>query len=298
MRTIADKNKGMTIEMGQSLVEYDIDRIYHLPKRYKNIWYYLDGANYRNRPLRSTLLKTLRNLLKEDNAPLPWHGMYCRAMSNEYLTEEIRKKSTWEVSNHHLNLLCAMRLLRKLKQFEIDQMLEVNKGLLAEHPTWHPINVFAVQEYNDDLLEMIDGRCAQLMKAHVTSGNVSSDKLLLRGCEDLAAETYWSNNVASANRRKVEYGKLINRMKDICEFNGGYCYKEDIDANMPEISKGEINLLFKIYGDQIWSEPEYAIFYYKAPNKKERKRFKIPNPEPGKPNRWIFYPKDEERKEA
>lgn len=287
-----DKNKGMTIEMGQSLVAYDIQRIYHLPKKYENIWYYLDGANYRNKPLRCTLLKILRSLLEEDKGPMPWHGMYCRAMSNEYLTKEVRAKTTMEVSNHHLNLLCAMRLLRKLKQGEIDKMLEMNKALLAENPTWHPINVFAVEEYTDKHFEMVDGRCAMLRKAHVTSGNISSDKLLIRGCDELAKETYWSNNRSSAERRKGEYQFLKGRIRDICKNYGGYCYKDDIyDNTAVELSKGEVDKLFQIYGDEIWSDPEYAEFWYKSPNKKERERFKITDPK--KQKAWIFYPKDE-----
>lgn len=289
MRAIGKKST----ESAKDLIQYNIETLYHIPNRYENLLYYI--GTKRNKPFRTTLLKILRNC-KDRDLILIWHNMYVCAMSNEYLTEEVRDKTTKEVSNHHFNLLCAMRLLRKLTQTE-QRQLKINERLKEKYPKRHPINVFSVQRYTPELLDEIESRCKMLRKAHVTSGNISSDKLLLRGCEDLAAETYWSNSKESAERRKKEYAFLLGRMWDICKMKGGYCRKEDIYNNTAaDLSKSEVDILFKIYGDEIWSEPEYAKYYYKSPNKKERERFEIVEPKLEK--KWIFYPNLSKRRES
>lgn len=280
-------------ESAKELIQYNKEVLYHIPAQYKNLLYYIDPKqNKRNIPLRTTLFKILGNCKKRDLI-LVWHNMYVCAMSNDYLTEEVRGKTTKEVSNHHFNLLCAMRLLRKLTQTEQHQ-LKINERLKEKYPNQHPINVFSVQRYTPDLLDLIEERCWRLRKAHVTSGNISSDKLILRGCEDLAAETYWSNSKESAERRAKEYELITDRMEKVIDIQG-YLRKEDLYSNTPELEDKEIDKIFQIYSDEIWSEPEYAKFNYKSPNKAERERFNITEPEYLK--KWIFYPNLTKRKE-
>ena len=115
----------LTIESGQAIAEENLERIYHLPKRYTNLDEYLSGS------LRETLLSVL-NYIKDKRLIIENHK-YLFFLDTTRLTTKVRKKTGGRAtSNRHINLLCALGLLGKEPQNEYrDQLIEINKIFLV-----------------------------------------------------------------------------------------------------------------------------------------------------------------------
>lgn len=287
----SDERKGtMTTETAKELIQFDIQTIYHLPSGYDTLEEYIKPGGRYSQYLRKTLLDILQ-YCNHLEAIAIWKHMYVFALSNKYLTEEVRKRTTWSTSNRHFNLLCAMKLLHKMKQPKDDMIwININKQeFMKDNPNWHAINVFALHRYTEEYLEEVEDRCKRLKKAHITTGKIFCDKLLLRGCEDIATEVYWSNERETAKKRSKEYEVLLDRMENLIEVQK-YFTKEDLYNNTPELSNYEIDRLFKIWDDEIYSEP-YAKYRFKRPNKKERAECGITEENKDK---WIFLPRKKE----
>ena len=156
----------LTVESAHEIAEYNINRIYHLPKkRYEAIHYFLDRGT-----LRRTLLNIL-NYIKDKQIIIDKHR-YNFILDTDSLTHKVRRKASGRVtSNSHFNLLCCMGLLNKVYQnYERDIVLEANRRFIEETGSAIPINVFSFRRYTEEELDRIEERSQRLMQAGVTIG--------------------------------------------------------------------------------------------------------------------------------
>ena len=271
----------LTIESAHEIVEYNIYRIYHLPKkRYEAIHYFLDRGT-----LRRTLLNIL-NYIKDKQIIIDKHR-YNFILDTDSLTHKVRRKASGRVtSNSHFNLLCCMGLLNKVYQnYERDIVLEANRRFIEETGSAIPINVFSFRRYTEEELDRIEHRSQRLMQAGVTIGNVTYNYLCINGCKDIANEVYFSNNRAAPKKKRREFETVLPVIKELVE-QRGYATREEIQTHVTEITGAELVIVLRTFKAEILKE-----YDYRPPKKKEMEKWRLPN-------RKYIYTKRETEEDA
>lgn len=252
----------LTIESGQAIAEENLERIYHLPKRYTNLDEYLSGS------LRETLLSVL-NYIKDKRLIIENHK-YLFFLDTTRLTTKVRKKTGGRAtSNRHINLLCALGLLGKEPQNEYrDQLIEINKIFLSKHPSAkRPINVFIVRRYTDEYLEKCEERARRLNSQHIRTGNMCSNILIVHGLEDIAEEVYQNNKLAPGVK-KEDYQKLLGHMKAVVE-RQGYITKQQIFEAM------DWSMKYLEQVRRIFKQDLAKVFKYYSPTNQQMKEYNL-----------------------
>lgn len=249
-----------TAEAGRQILKDNRSVLYHLPRRYNNLHEILVGD------LRADLFKILTYLSKID--PIIYKQKYVYFLPNSILTDKIRKKTTGSVSNRRLNYLCCIGLIRKVRQTAED-MIGINMEFLLENPHIKtPMSVVTVYRYTDSQLEKMNDRAGKLLDAKVTVGNLSHDRLMAAGLQDLADEVYYLNRDEVFYRRQQEIATMFNTLDQIIA-EKGYASKRDLYRSLP-YPEAEIDKLLKIFKNQF--QERYS---YKRPNSEERDKWDI-----------------------
>lgn len=271
----------LTIESAHEIVEYNIQRIYHLPqKRYEAIHYFLDRGT-----LRRTLLNIL-NYIKDKQIIIDKHR-YNFILDTDSLTHKVRKKASGRVtSNSHFNLLCCMGLLNKVYQnYERDIVLEANRRFIEETGSAIPINVFSFRRYTEEELDRIEKRSQRLMQAGVTIGKVTYNYLCINGCKDIADEVYFLNNRAAPRKKRREFDTVLPVIKELVE-QKRYATREEIQMHVTEITGSELSIVLRTFKAEILKE-----YDYRPPKKKEMEKWRLLN-------RKYIYTKRETEEDA
>lgn len=257
----------LTIESAHEIVEYNINRIYHLPKkRYEAIHHFLGRGT-----LRRTLLNIL-NYIKDKQIIIDKHR-YNFILDTDSLTHKVRRKASGRVtSNSHFNLLCCMGLLNKVYQnYERDIVLEANRRFIEGTGNAIPINVFSFRRYTEQELDRIEQRSQRLMRAGVTIGKVTYNYLCINGCKDIADEVFFSNNRAAPGRKRREFEIVLPVIKELVE-QRGYATRTEIQSHVSEISADELASVLRTFKAEILKE-----YDYRPPKKKEMEKWRLPN---------------------
>lgn len=252
-------------ENAKQIIEDNIYLIYHIPKRYKAINYYLSGS------LRHTLLSIFNFCKKLD--VIIYKNHYCYFLDTKTLTLKVRKRlSSNDVSNRHINLLSALGFLEKIKQNN-KQLTEINKDFLKETKSQRGISFFAIVDLKKRL-EEIEERAKIFRLNKVTSGNISYAKLATFDLK-LADKIYFANSRQVPGIKAEEYQELKELLILLID-EKGYCTKEELYDNLiyPDT---EINKLLKIYKKDITDS-----FSYKPPSKTDKQRFNLQSA------KWIY----------
>ena len=249
-----------TAEAGRQILKDNRSVLYHLPRRYNNLHEILVGD------LRADLFKILTYLSKID--PIIYKQKYVYFLPNSILTDKIRKKTTGSVSNRRLNYLCCIGLIRKVRQTAED-MIGINMEFLLENPHIKtPMSVVTIYRYTDSQLEKMNDRAGKLLDAKVTVGNLSHDRLMAAGLQDLADEVYYLNRDEVFYRRQQEIATMFNTLDQIIA-EKGYASKRDLYRSLP-YPEAEIDKLLKIFKNQF--QERYS---YKRHNSEERDKWDI-----------------------
>ena len=265
----------MKTETGQSIIKFNLQRMYHLPKAYEYIRFFIEEPD-----LRKTFFAVL-NYIKDKQIIIYKHK-YVFFLDNLRLSYQVRKSSGTGTSNRHINFLCAMGLLTKQYQNSTDSklMIEINKIFLSNNADRSmPMNVFYIRKYTDEELRRINYRCKFLSEAGITRGNISYNQLVLNGLKEIADEVYIYNRKSAPDRKYQEARELV-RVIDMLIDTNGYATKSQIKGNMV-VSDAEIDRLFRIFKQQL-----KELFYYKRPTNYQKDIFQL------KDNRWIFTRKE------
>lgn len=267
----------LTVESAHEIVEYNINRIYHLPKkRYEAIHHFLDRGT-----LRRTLLNIL-NFIKDKQIIIDKHR-YNFILDTDSLTHKVRRKSSGRVtSNSHFNLLCCMGLLNKVYQsYERDIILEANRQFIEGTGNAIPINVFSFRRYTEQELDRIEERSQRLMQAGVTIGNVTYNYLCINGCKDIANEVYFSNNPAAPRKKRREFEIVLPVIEALVE-QKGYTNREEIQGSIKDIPAEEVDSILRIFRNEIKEQ-----FEYRRPRQKEIERWGLKN------KKYIYVKREE-----
>ena len=268
----------LTVESAHEIVEYNINRIYHLPKkRYEAIHYFLDRGT-----LRKTLLNIL-NYIKDKQIIIDKHR-YNFILDTDSLTHKVRRKASGRVtSNSHFNLLCCMGLLNKVYQnYERDIVLEANRQFIEGTGNAIPINVFSFRRYTEQELERIEQRSQRLMQAGVTIGNVTYNYLCINGCNDIANEVYFSNNPAAPGKKRREFEEVLPVIEELIN-QKGYTTREEIQRNVTQIPVDELDSVLRTFKAEIQNR-----YDYRPPKKKDIEKWRLPN------RKYIYTKKETE----
>lgn len=244
------------------IVEYNLNVLYHLPKKYKNL----------ERVLRD-VLKDLRVILRfcKRVEPILFKQKYIWYLDNGRLTG-LRGTSTFPVSNRHFNFLCCIGAIRKIKQVE-GYMTEVSSQILSSKAqngrTGERLpNNFTVYRYTPKQLEQMEKRASELLQHKITAGNISKDKLVAAGCTTLAKEVFWSNKDSSYEKKEAEFTMLLGHIEALIN-NKGYTMKTEICHNL-KWSRDKLDKLLTVFKEK-WLQ----LYVYKSPNKAEKKLYDL-----------------------
>ena len=130
------------------------------------------------------------------------------------------------------------------------------------------MSVVTVYRYTDSQLEKMNDRAGKLLDAKVTVGNLSHDRLMAAGLQDLADEVYYLNRDEVFYRRQQEIATMFNTLDQIIA-EKGYASKRDLYRSLP-YPEAEIDKLLKIFKNQF--QERYS---YKRPNSEERDKWDI-----------------------
>lgn len=263
-----DKRAVRTPDGAREIIDYNLNVIYHLPKKYTN----LDRA----------LTNVRRDLLKlfqfcKKNEPIVWKQKYVWFIDNDRLTEIVRKRTTYSTSNKHFNFLCCLGAIHKLQQTE-SSMTGVNMTFLLnerENGKIRPINTFTVYKYTEKKLEEMEQRAAELLGHKITPGNISNDKLKASGCENQAKEVYYANSSKSIENKTQQFQEVLEQMQKLCD-EKGYTYKKELCSSL-DWKRDKLDKFLNIFKDT-WQQ----LYQYKAPNKQDKEHYNI------KSQAWII----------
>lgn len=252
-----------TSDGAKEIIEYNINVIYHLPKKY----IHLDRAL---KDVRRDLLKLL-NFCK-NNEPIIWKQKYTWFIDNKRLTEIVRERTTKPTSSRHFNFLCCLGAINKLKQNEND-MTGVNMTFLLnerENGKRRPINTFTVCKYTEKKLEKMEQRAAELLHHKITPGNISNDKLKASGCLDLAKEVFYANSDKSIKKKEKEFQEVLKLLQQLCD-EKGYTNKQELCSSL-DWKRDKIDKYLNIFKNT-WQQ----LYQYKAPTNKEIEQYNLKN---------------------
>lgn len=255
-----DKRAIRTATGARAIIEANIQKIYHLPKKYKNLERAMTGV-------REDLLDIF-NYIKKIDAVI-WKQKYTWYLDNKTLTEKIRKKTTYATTNRHFNYLCCIGLINKIPQ-RGENMLHINMEFMLETGSSIPMNVISVHLYTENELERLDHRAAELLQHGITPGNISKDKLMASGCEALAKEVYYANSENSLKKKEKDLVKVLECIENACD-SQGYTTKAEICSSIG-MSKDQLDVIFRVFKKQLQQK-----YTYKAPGKQEKEKYGLEN---------------------
>lgn len=270
-------------EEARKILNYNRKRLYKIPKKYAELQEVLTP------PLYEFLLDIISFWLKVDCISYGSHDMVY-FLGTQKATYKVRKKTTKGVTNRYINYLSAIGLLKKIEQvivyddkrrfFRKNVISKVNINLLKYDTNYskQPLNTFELTKYTTHLLDICNQRAKRLLKANITTGNISYNQLAINGLEDIAKEIYLQSRDLSVEKKEKEYNILIQCM-DFFIQKQGYTTKQEIYKNCP-FPQNEIDKIFKIFKNDI-----LAKYTYKPPNKEEKKEYGLTG------DKWIIIKK-------
>lgn len=276
-----DTIKHTYIESAQSIVKENINRIYKLPKKYKNLHEVLEDYELLQ------LLRKIFNFIK-DKKIIIYKRKYCFFLDNNKLTG-LRKKTSTGVTNRYTNYLCAIGFIKKVPQYIEDagyrnylRMSKINREIYKQNKDKHKnrraINTYAFKEYTNEYLAEINARAGELIKNGVTPHNISFNLLCAKGLEDIAHEVYPTMHENVYAKKERELKKLLTCIDNLCEVYG-YTTKDELSM-MLDMPRTDIDKLFRIFKDTINER-----YLYKAPNRIEKDTFDLQT------GTWIVVPR-------
>lgn len=266
------------IERAQEIIKANIQRVYKLPKKYKNLHTVLEDYEL------ITLLRKILNFIKDKDIII-YRRKYCFFMDNNKITG-LRKKTSKGVSNRYTNYLCAIGFIKKVPQYvenagyrDFLRMTRINRTIYKQDKSRRAINTYTFEEYTKEYLTEIDKRAGILLENGVTPHNISFNLLCAKGLEDIAHEVYPTMHDNAFKKKERECKRLLSCIEDKCISNG-YTTKQEL-TNALQITREELDKLFRIFKDTI--KESYS---YKAPNRIEKDTFDL------KTETWIIIPKN------
>lgn len=262
------------------IIEYNKSIIYHIPKAYTHLGYYLNKGT-----LKKTLLKILSQIKKFNTVIIIEHK-YCFFLDTNSLTHKVRKRSGRGTSNRHINLLCAIGLLHK----EDPEKLQINANIMKDNPNMTmPVSLYSFRRYTDQELQKCDERAEGLMQAGVTIGNISQTVLATHPqTEGIAREVFPRNSSTAPQRKFREYDSLVKVIENLIDHQG-YAYKSQVAYRMHgsvevTVNKmAEVERLFKIFRSDLSEK-----YYYKRPTKQQIEKWGLTN------QKYIYTRKNED----
>ena len=268
-----DKRAIRTPDGARDIIEYNIEKLYHLPRKYCC----LDRAL---QDVRQDLLKLLRFCKGHD--PVIWQQKYVWFIDNTRFTAGVRKRTTAATSNRHFNFLCCLGAITKLKQ-TADSMTVVNMTFLLneyENGKCRPINTFTVYKYTEKQLEKMERRASELLDHRITPGNISHDKMVANGCSELAKEVFYANSDRSIQKKKELFQEVMQQLEKLCD-EKGYTNKMELCSKL-KWGRKKLDDILSIFRDD-WQQ----VYQYKAPNKLEREQYSL------KSKKWIIMKRED-----
>lgn len=265
---IIDKRLRRTPAGALNIIEYNLNLLYHLPKKYRC----LDRAL---KNVRADLLRLLR--FCKEHEPLIIQQKYVWFIDNKRLTEKVRKKTTAATSNRYFNYLCCLGAIHKLPQGE-GNLTGVNLTFLLneqENGKTRPINTFTVYKYTPKQLEKMEARAQLLLENGITQGNISHDKLVASGCAEMAAEVYYANSDKAIVKKERDFKRLLELLSRLCNEKGHTTKRELCD--LLDWRKDKLDRILGTFKKE-WQQ-QYS---YKAPNKEETEQYNL------KSKAWIM----------
>lgn len=272
------KSKGnRSQDKAKAIIEHNIYVIYHLQKRYKNIHYVLETDQERQ-PLRDLLLKILN--FSKNTTSVIWNQRYVNHIDNNRVTYEFRKNQSTGTASRYFNYLCAMGFLKKQKQTP-ESMTRINEEFLKETNKPRPINVISIPKYTKEYLQQVEAR-TQLLKEHqVTKGNISRNKLMAAGLQQLANEVY-PLNVKKSFPNKQELYKKLEQVIDKALKEQGYIYIAQV-ASALEMPEKDVKVIKSIFAEEFNKK-----YCYGATTAVQAEKYNIPT------KKWIITRRKEE----
>lgn len=274
----------------KKILEYNRKKLYRIPTTKK----YSFLAAALNFQVEQDLLDFIAYWLKRDCIAYGSHDMVY-FLSTHIGTYGVRKTSTKDVTNKRINYLCALGLLRKVKQevrygYQNGRVRRfMHKGLLSninrnflKYKHWNikGINHFEVFKYTSEVLAECNKRAERLLAAKITSGNISYNQLAANGLEDIAKDVYKEDKKWAVKKKAKEYKTLIECM-DFLISEQGYTTKQEVKDNCLLEDK-EIEKLFRIF--KIHLSERYT---YKRPTEEQKEQFKLED------DTWIITLKEQ-----
>lgn len=260
-----------TPEGARAIIEENLQILYHLPKKYENL-------NIMLRDVKHDLYDILNHI--KDIEPIIWQQKYVWFLDNGTLTSKVRNRTTAATSSRHFNFLCCLGVLQKLKQTR-EQMIGINMEFLLETGRERPINVFSVYRYTSKQLEKMEERAAAMHKAKITPGNISRDKLVASGLEELAKEVFYANTDKALQKKEFVWKRVLREIDGQCE-QYGFTTKSEVCAACG-FSIDKLDELIKVFRMQF--DKRYS---YKPPTKEQRQQLHIA----AECKKWIITRKD------
>ena len=266
-----DKRAIRTPDGARAIIEFNIQKLYHLPSKYK----------YLNITLRNTK-KELLQILKyiKDIEPIIWKNKYVWYLPTKFITKRARKKGANSTNNKHFNYLCCLGVLVKLPQLD-ENMIGINKEFMLETGRERPINVFTVYRYTEKELARIESRAKILFEKKITSGNISRDKLAAVVLTELIDEVFYANTDKSYNRKLKDFQSLLRALEGIIN-DKGYATLQGLAEELHK-STEQIREIIKIFKLQLLEK-----YNYKGATKQQREQLDITT------KKWIFTKKTKE----
>lgn len=261
----------LLIEKGREIINRNIKKIYHLPKKYTYLNHFIGDDT----PLRYTLLSIYQFILKHESMPFRYHKRYCFHAVTSTITTKARKRTKhWGMSttNKHINFLCAMGLFRKEEQYEeTNELTEINKNFLKKNKNKRPENVLSYEEYTNKKLEKCEALAKSLFNNGITAGNISRDKLIENNCKTIAERVFYKNNKKTVIEKRSIYAEIEAIIKQYIE-SYGYATKQNIYDNC-RYSDCIIDTVLGIYKADLQKQ-----YYYKRPTKIQMKEYGLTKP--------------------
>lgn len=253
------------IERAQEIIKANIQRVYKLPKKYKNLHTVLEDYEL------ITLLRKILNFIKDKDIII-YRRKYCFFMDNNKITG-LRKKTSKGVSNRYTNYLCAIGFIKKVPQYvenagyrDFLRMTRINRTIYKQDKSRRAINTYTFEEYTKEYLTEIDKRAGILLENGVTPHNISFNLLCAKGLKDIAHEVYPTMHDNAFKKKERECKRLLSCIEDKCISNG-YTTKQELTSAL-QITREELDKLFRIFKDTIKER-----YLYKAPNRIEKDTF-------------------------
>lgn len=272
------KSKGnRSQDNAKAIIEHNIYVIYHLPKRYKNIHYALEMDQERQ-PLRDLLLKILN--FSKNTTPVIWNQRYVNHIDNNRVTYEFRKNQSTGTASRYFNYLCAMGFLKKQQQTP-GSMTRINEEFLKETNKPRPINVISIPKYTKEYLQQVESR-TQLLKEHqVTRGNISRNRLMAAGLQQLANEVY-PLNVKKSFPNKQELYLRLEQVIDKALKEQGYINIAQVAAAL-EMPEKDVKAIKSMFAEEFKKK-----YHYGATTAAQAEKYNIPT------KKWIITRRKEE----